>query len=150
LKINHLFCFIINYKPLLDYKKEIKNFNKIYCKNFFLFFLLLNYIKQKQIHNTRLSIYKKNYFSQSFLRAPNKYKKAQIKINLTRYKIVFSMTINYTLNDSLFLNINNLIYFLNYSLSYFLFFESSFFFLEKKKLVLILNNKLQNKFFFEL
>lgn len=152
MKVNQLFSYIINYKPLLNYSKEIKKFNKIYCKNFFLFFLLLDFINKNK-NKAKLSIYKKNYFFTSFLRAPNKYKKAQIKLNLVRYKVAFSFTNLYDI-EFIKLNYSNnfapLIYFINYFFYFFLFFESTSFFLEKKKILIKLNPKILTKLLFEL
>lgn len=150
MKITQNFYYIINYKPLLNYKKEVKNFNKIYCKNFFLFFLLLDFIKKQNSKSIKLSILKKISKSNSFLRAPNKYKKAQIKINLIRYKILFSFKNSYNLDFLKNLKLNNIIYVLNYFFYFFLFFESSFFFLEKKILKITMDYNHINQLFFEL
>jgi len=150
LKVTQNFYYIINYKPLLNYKKEVSNLNKIYCKNFFLFFLLLDYIKTSSNKNIKLSIMKKNVKSYTFLRAPNKYKKAQVKIMLTRYKILFSFVNNYNLTFIKKFNTDQFFYFLNYFFFLFLFFESSFFFLEKKNIKIQFNSPILNKLFFEL
>ena len=48
LKITQEIFYLLNYKPLLNYKKDIKNTNLIYCKNFFLFFLLLEKFMNKK------------------------------------------------------------------------------------------------------
>lgn len=149
MKVTQNFYYIINYKPLLNYKKEITNLNTIYCKNFFLFFLLLDFLKSNN-KNVKLSIRKKNNKSYTFLRAPNKYKKAQVKITNVRYKIKFSFTNNYELSNISILNTQYFFYFLNYFFYLFLFFESSFFFLEKKSINIKFNSNLLNKLFFEL
>nr|YP_009512660.1 hypothetical protein [Uronema marinum]AXJ93352.1 hypothetical protein [Uronema marinum] len=149
MKVTQNFYYIINYKPLLNYKKEITNLNTIYCKNFFLFFLLLDFLKSNN-KNVKLSIRKKNNKSYTFLRAPNKYKKAQVKITNVRYKIKFSFTNNYELSNIDILNTQYFFYFLNYFFYLFLFFESSFFFLEKKSINIKFNSNLLNKLFFEL
>ena len=149
MKINQKLCYIINYKPLLNYKKNLNNFNKIYCKNFFLFFLLLDYLKKNNL-KTKLNIQKKKTKTYSFLRAPNKYKKAQIKIINIKYKIILINKFNYSFNNISKFNYFNLIYFLNFYFNNFLFFESTFFFLEKKSIELKLNKNYLNNFFFEL
>ena len=110
--VNQSFFYIINYKPLINYKKKLKSLNVIYCKNFFLFFLLLDYIKQNKV--VKLSISKKSYYFNSFLRAPNKYKKAQIKINLVRYKIMLKFFHSYELSKFIKISLNDLVYFLNF------------------------------------
>ena len=136
MKINQKFYYVINYKPLLNYKKELLNTSGVYCKNFFLFFLLFNFLKQKnQFDNLKIKIQKKKYYYNSFLRAPNKYKKAQVKINLIRYRVVFNFTTFYVININNFsnnINIENLNYLMQYFLNYFFFFLSHHFFFLKE------------------
>lgn len=142
MKVKHSFNYIINYKPLLNYKNYLNNNSNIYCKNFFLFFLLLELLKNKSNKDSvKLSIYKKEYYLNSFLRAPNKYKKAQVKLSLVRYKINFTILNDYRINLSSYNTpILPFTYFINYLFYYFLFFESTFFFMEKKKINIKLNN----------
>ena len=136
--IKHSFNYIINYKPLFIYKNfiNINSKNNIYCKNFFLFFLLLEFLKNNS--KIKLKIMKKNFKSISFLRAPNKFKKSQVKLVLTRYKIEFYLEKFY------FFDIKNnkiLFYFINYLFYYYYFFESTLFFLEKKNINIKLDSK---------
>lgn len=154
MKITQEINYLLNYKPLLNFKKEIKNINLIYCKNFFLFFLLfetllkLNKISKK---NMSLTIMKdKKYLNKSLLRAPNKYKKAQIKLELIRYKIKFKFNFFYNIFFIRNVNLNFLIYFINFFFYSILFFESTLFFLKKKKVILTFNSKFINKFLLEL
>lgn len=149
MKINQKLCYVINYKPLLNYKNSLNNFNKIYCKNFFLFFFLLDYLKNSKI-KTSLFIKKIKSNNYTFLRAPNKYKKAQIKVVKIKYKIVFSSEFNYNINLFKKIKFEYLIYFLNFYFNSFFFFESTFFFLEKKIIEIKLNKTLLNNLFLEL
>jgi len=123
--------------------------NKIYCKNFFLFFFILDYLKNLKL-KTKLSIQKKKVNSYSFLRAPNKYKKAQVKIVNIKYKINFTLKSEYSINFKNQFYLDHLIYFLNFYFNSYFFFESTFFFLEKKSLELKLDSKLINTLFLEL
>jgi len=137
LKITQEISYLLNYKPLLDYKKNIKDSNLVHCKNFFLFFLLLEKFISKE-HQTNvknsLSIKKNNKYLQSFLRAPNRYKKAQVKIELIRYEVTFKMSYYYDLSFIKQFNLNYFLHFINFFFHFFLFFESTLFFLKKKKL----------------
>lgn len=146
MKVTHEITYLLNYKPLLNFKKELKNLNTIYCKNFFLFFLLLENLVNKgkkgaKTNNVSIFIKKKNKYQKSFLRAPNKYKKAQVKIELIRYEVTFKFSFNYNLEFVNKLNIRYLLYFINFFFSFFLFFESTLFFLKKKKFNIKLDDK---------
>jgi hypothetical protein len=136
LKINQEVVYYINYKPLLNFKKKFKTNNTglIYCKNFFLFLLILD---QTNKNNSpfSISIKKKNKHFISFLRAPNKYKKAQIKIELIRYEIKVKFFIYYFLNFLTYNN-KNILYFISYYFQNFSFLESTLFFLKKKKIMI--------------
>lgn len=149
MNIKQKFFYVINYKPLLNYKKELKNLNNtIYCKNFFLFFLLLSFLNKKNC-KLKISILKKNKNQLSYLRAPNKYKKAQVKLNLVRYRIILTTNLNIKFNDPKF-TINKLSYLVNFFFNYFFFMESTLFFMEKKQLFLTLEPSLIKHTFFEL
>lgn len=128
-----------------------KNSNKLHCKNFFLFFLIFDFLKNRKYSKKfKISIKKKNLQTISFLRAPYKNKKAQIKLNLVRYRIIFNFEIFYLIKVYNFFTFNFFLYFLNFILDMFFFFESSFFFFERKNLLIKLNKKKINNFFFEL
>jgi len=152
LKVTQEIVYLLNYKPLLNFKKELKNINLIYCKNFFLFFLLLeNMFILNNKKKMKLTIKKKNKYLTSLLRAPNKYKKAQIKIELIRYEIIFTFSFFYNLDFiSNNFNLKYLLYFINFFFNFFLFFESTLFFLKKKKFKVKLNNLTINKNILEL
>jgi hypothetical protein len=144
LKINQEVVYYINYKPLLNFKKKFKaNNNFIYCKNFFLFLLILDQTNKNNNSFFSISIKKKNKHFMSFLRAPNKYKKAQIKIELIRYEIKVKFFIYYFLNFLLYTNsnkntlfLNNFLYFVSFYFQNFSFIESTLFFLKKKKILI--------------
>jgi hypothetical protein len=143
--------YLLNYKPLLNYKKDIKDTNLLYCKNFFLFFLLLEkFVNKNEKLRSSLSIKKKNKYLQSFLRAPNRYKKAQVKIELVRYEVVFKVVYHYSLTFIKNFNISYFLYFIKFFFYFFLFFESTLFFLRKKKIKLKLANNYSNNYIFEL
>ncbi len=153
MKITQEISYLLNYKPLLNYKKNLKNNDLIYCKNFFLFFLLLeNFInnKKKLGLNNKLSIVKSNKSIQSFLRAPNKYKKAQIKVELVRYQVTFKFSYFYDLLFIKNFNLLHFLYFINYFFFLFLFFESTLFFLKKKKIKIKLDSSYYKNYFLEL
>ena len=152
MKVTQEIVYLLNYKPLLNFKKELKNISLIYCKNFFLFFLLLeNMFILNNKKKMKLTIKKKNKYLTSLLRAPNKYKKAQIKIELIRYEIIFTFSFFYNLDFiSNNFNLKYLLYFINFFFNFFLFFESTLFFLKKKKFKVKLNNLTINKNILEL
>jgi hypothetical protein len=152
LKVTQEIKYLLNYKPLLNYKKDIKDTNSIYCKNFFLFFLLLEKFTNKGSYakNNSLTIKKKNKYLQSFLRAPNRYKKAQVKIELIRYEVTFKVSYYYNLTFIKNFDILYFLYFIKFFFYFFLFFESTLFFLRKKTIKLKLNSSYSNNCVFEL
>jgi hypothetical protein len=151
LKVTQEIYYLLNYKPLLNYKKDIKDDNLLYCKNFFLFFLLLEkFLNKNDKVGSSLSIKKNNKYSQSFLRAPNRYKKAQVKIELIRYEVKFRISYNYNLTLTKNFSINYFLYFINFFFFIFLFFESTLFFLRKKKIKLKMDNCYFTNYLFEL
>lgn len=141
--------YTLNYKPFLGLKKDIKNSNLIYCKNFFLFFLIIdNLLSSTNKKNYKLKIHKSKKFSSSFLRAPNKYKKAQVKITLVRYHVAFKCTKYYELPNFNF-NYGFLFNFISFLFNFISFFESTLFVLKKKKLSIKLD-PIKSKSLFEL
>jgi len=134
LKITQELTYLLNYKPLLNFKKNLKSDNTIYCKNFFLFFLLLENIISKKSNllcKQSVSISKQNKYAYTFLRAPNRYKKAQVKLELIRYKVTFKFVYNYSISFIKNFNLPYFLYFVNFFFYYFTFFESTLFFLKK-------------------
>ena len=130
--------YTLNYKPFLGYKKNINNKNLVYCKNFFVFFLILENLilsLKKSSSNYRVKISKTSSHNISFLRAPNKYKKAQVKVNIIRYNVTFECTHTYLFNSFYFFNSKKIFMFINFLFNFINFFESSLFYLKKKKLI---------------
>lgn len=139
--------YTLNYKPFLGLKKEIKNENLIYCKNFFLFFLILdNMVSDLKKKNYKLKISKIKKYSMSYLRSPNKYKKAQVKITLVRYNIIFKCFKFYDVTALKF-NIPFFLQFINFLFTFINFFESALFTLKKKKISVSINPKYLKNFF---
>jgi hypothetical protein len=173
LKINQEIVYLINYKPLLESKKSLNNKNLVYCKNFFLFLLLLEELAKNAKYNSsitnklsklKLNKKKKTKYLKSFLRAPNKYKKAQIKIELIRYEVKFKFSFMYEVckpkinkntpsihekgtykqkyNISLDTGYKSLLcYFINFLFYFSRFFESTLFFLKKKRIIILFDLK---------
>lgn len=134
---NELYYYL-NYKPLFQNNKNIVNKKLIYSKNFFIFFLILETLFKKQTdigdtkNNVSIKILKKNNKSITFLRAPNKYKKAQIKLELLRYEIKFTfrLILSWEIQKKFILD------FIRFLFNFYLYFESTLFFLRKKKISL--------------
>jgi hypothetical protein len=153
LKITQELSYLLNYKPLLNLKKNIKSDNILYCKNFFLFFLLLENMlikKNKLQYKQSISIQKQNKYSYTFLRAPNRYKKAQVKLELIRYKVSFRFIYNYDIMFIKNFNISYFLYFINFFFHYFTFFESTLFFLKKIVIKVQINSSYLNSYILEL
>lgn len=141
--------YTLNYKPFLGLKRDIRNENLIYCKNFFLFFLILDNmllnpgVKKK---NYSLKINKIKKYSNSFLRAPNKYKKAQVKVTLVRYNVIFECFRKYEIPNAVVTE-TILFNFINFLFNFINFFESTLFTLKKKKIKLKLSPNHLRKLF---
>jgi len=126
LKLN--FFFFFNYKISLQIIKK----REIFLKNLFIFYLFIEFFFFFNF-KSYIFIKKKNKHVNSFLRAPNRYKKSQNHFIIKRY------ILNY------FLQININFFFFNYLLLYsyiyikIIFFESSILFLKKIN-ILISNN----------
>ena len=97
-----------------------------------------------------MTIKKKNKYSKSLLRAPNKYKKAQIKIELIRYEVTFKFNFYYSISFIKSFNFKYLFYFFTFFFTFFSFFESTLFFLKKKKFMLVLDTSLTKQLILEL
>lgn len=139
--INKELRYTLNYKPFIGLNKDIKNNNLIYCKNFFLFFLIIdNFLTTSSKKNYKLRIFKRKNYSASLLRAPNKYKKAQIKIALIRYFIIFNCYKYYQL-PKINMNCDFLFNFVNFLFNFVNFFESTLFTLKRKKISIKLDPK---------
>lgn len=153
MKITQELTYLLNYKPLLNFKKNIKMDNILYCKNFFLFFLLLENIitkESKLLNKQSVSISKQNKYTHTFLRSPNRYKKAQVKLELIRYKVIFKFVYNYNISFIKNFNISYFMYFINFFFYYFTFFESTLFFLKKITIKIKIDSIYCNNYILEL
>lgn len=117
--------FTPKYKNLDNY--IIKKNSKIFCKNFFFFFLILEYFYLKKTINKVifkifcLGIKKKKL---TFLRSPNRAKSSQVNLTIPRYIILFKLKFNY--NQNIFIkNKKQLIHYICVLNNNFNFFESN-------------------------
>lgn len=128
---------ITNFKPnfLLSFNKidflKIKT-NQIFCKNFFLFLLLLKY---KVNFFSKSTIFVKPYKKKIFtiLKSPYRHKLARHQISLKRYEI--KSTIKFKMIDSpKFKNFSSIIIFFKNVNKYLNWFESNIIFVHKSKI----------------
>jgi hypothetical protein len=93
-KIIFSISYITNFKPSIinEFNNlklfKFKNKNRIICRNFFLFLLLLKYLKKKNHFNNTLFIkpFKKKLYT--ILRAPYRHKLTRHQFSIDRFKIV--------------------------------------------------------------
>jgi len=126
-----------NFKPkILNVNTVLKSNNKIYCKNLLMFILFLESFSNNKINinNVNISFYKKLKKLPSFLRAPNRYKKASVSLKLERYFLFlrFQFDILFKKDYFSFKTFLVLINFLNNSFN---FFESSLIYMKSKKII---------------
>lgn len=121
IKLDFTAKYIVNFKPIINktYAKSTIN-----LKNFLIFLLCFN---KAVFSNYKINIRKKYINNITYLRAPNKYKKAQVKVNIQRYLVTLNKSENYKLKFNI-----NFYYFINYYFNFINYFESTFFFLDKK------------------
>jgi hypothetical protein len=92
-KIIFSIIYITNFQPniIADFNNiklfKIKKKNRIICRNFFLFLLLLKYFKKNNFFNISLFIkpFKKKLFT--ILRAPYRHKLTRHQLSLNRFKV---------------------------------------------------------------
>ncbi len=129
--IKIIFNFFIAYKPIFLYtnKKIIK------YKNFFFIFLFLFFLKETKYH---FNITKQKKKVASFLNAPNRNKKAQIKIIFFCYNILLTVSYKIIKKQKLYKSL-----YILYTILFlrFYFFESN---------LLLLQNRTINFFFYEM
>jgi hypothetical protein len=133
--------YSLNFKPKFNNIFIILNNNKIYCKNFFFFLLFLEFFIKNINYNININFIKKKTHIQQLLRAPNRYKKAQLSLISIKYYFVISL--NFLFN----ININNLYVFKFITIffnTFLIFFESTLITLKLKKF--IFNVPLNNLF----
>jgi hypothetical protein len=146
--------FITNFRPInIDINSnvffKVKTKNRIMCRNFILFLLLINYLKQNNFF-LNFSFFVKPFFKKSvvILRAPYKNKLSRHQLAYNRYNLMlrFNIKLNNTINLSHF---NDLIFLIKKIKSFFLWFESNICYQHKLKLNLSLsyvNNFLLKKY----
>jgi len=121
--------------------KNYKSLDKINCKNFILFILLLKYVFKKETVSIFVKPKKSSIYN--ILRAPYKNKMARHQITFSRFFFNISIRIKNSSN-LVFINIKSLIIFLNFLKNFYSFFESNICFQHKS--ILIFNFQL-NDFF---
>lgn len=124
--------YICNFSPL--FKNIDFDNRKIYCKYFFFLLLFLEYYFYKNLYLFICYHFKKFKNCRSYLRAPNRYKTAQVKFKLIRYEFYIILKLNFFfLNIYCFINFFNLFNFFNSS--YIHIYNKKFFFYSFVKLL---------------
>lgn len=137
-----------NFKPNTEgYSSVLNKKKKIYCKNIFFFFLAFEYLykwrgkKSLILHIFCIKLKKKII---TYLRAPNRSKKAQVNLTLNRYLLLISLHIKLSQPNNYTNNFNNnpihiLIYIISLLFKNFNFFESNILLLSSVKINLKYN-----------
>ncbi len=113
-KIIFSISYITNFKPhvITDFNRiklfKSKKNNKIICRNFFLFLLLLKYLKKKNLFKSTLFIkpFKKKMYT--ILRAPYRHKLARHQFSIDRFKIVSKL--QFPINNNIDIKNNSDLY----------------------------------------
>lgn len=130
---------LIFFKQLEFFKNEenlnnkYKNTNRIYCKNFLLFILLLKYNNNFIYENSSIHIkkFKKKVFT--ILKSPYRHKLARHQISINRYEICSSICI--PLNSQIvFFNWDKFFKFFNYIKTFNNIFESNIIYINSIKI----------------
>lgn len=117
--------FITNFRPIStninsNFFFKVKTKNRIMCRNFILFLLLINFLKNSFFF-LDFSFFVKPFFKKSsvILRAPYKNKLSRHQLAYSRYNLVLKF--NFKLNHFLKLTkLNDLIFLINKIKSFFL------------------------------
>lgn len=117
--------FITNFRPIntnmnSNFFFKIKSKNRIMCRNFILFLLLISYLKNNKFF-LNFSFFVKPFFKKSavILRAPYKNKLSRHQLSYNRYNLM--LIFNLRLNNLIKLNqINDLFFLINKIKSFFL------------------------------
>jgi hypothetical protein len=136
--------FITNFRPIStninsNFFFKVKTKNRIMCRNFILFLLLINFLKNSFFF-LDFSFFVKPFFKKSsvILRAPYKNKLSRHQLAYSRYNLMLKF--NFKLNHFLKLTkLNDLIFLINKIKSFFLWFESNICYQHKIKLNFNLN-----------
>ena len=98
------FTYLTNFKPnnfdIMSNTNKFKHFkkNRIICRNFFLFILLLKYFNNKINSKSCMWIKPLKQKNITLLRAPYRYKLSRQQITITRYFIFYKLTFNFKNN----------------------------------------------------
>lgn len=121
-EINFYFTFLTNFKPTqINYNNfslfNVNTSNKLICRNFFLFLILLKYLNTKTFKKNNFFIkpLKKKLFT--LMRAPYHFKISRHQITISRYVLIFKLNIKLN-NLLIFLNFTNLVYFVSFFKSF--------------------------------
>jgi len=122
--------FITNFRPIntkinSNFFFRVRSKNRIMCRNFILFLLLISYLKNN-IFFLNFSFFVKPFFKKSavILRAPYKNKLSRHQLSYSRYNLMLKF--NLKLNDFLIFNqIGDLFFLVTKIKSFFLWFESN-------------------------
>jgi len=136
--------FITNFRPTntninSNFFFKIKTKNRIMCRNFILFLLLINYLKKNDFF-LNFSFFIKPFFKKSsiILRAPYKNKMSRHHLSYNRYNLLIKFNFNFN-NYVLIQNINDLNFLIKKIKSFFLWFESNICYQHKIKLIFNIN-----------
>lgn len=146
--------FITNFRPINNdinssFFFKIRSKNRIMCRNFILFLLLISYLKKINFF-LNFSFFVKPVFKKSIviLRAPYKNKLSRHQLSYKRYNLMLRFKLK--LNDFIvFKNINDLVFLINKIKSFFLWFESNICYQHKIKFnfnLTYINNFLLKKY----
>lgn len=128
--------YLLNFKPKLDNTSSlvVDSKNKIYCKNLLIFIVFLEYFfkKNKYFSNIKLVTFKKKKKLNSFLRAPNKHKKAQISLCVERYYLLIRFKFTFFLLKDFIKKVSCFVFNLLKSID---FFESTLVSMKTKKII---------------
>lgn len=136
--------FITNFRPIntnvnSNFFFRIKTKNRLMCRNFVLFLLLVSYLKKNNFF-LNFSFFVKPLFKKSsvILRAPYKNKLSRHQLSYSRYNLM--LCFNLKLNNIIDIkNINDLIFLTKKIKSFFLWFESNICYQHKVKLNFYVN-----------
>lgn len=103
-KLIFYFTFLTNFKPnnfnlfSSNKKFKFKKNNRIICRNFFLFILLLKYLNKNINSQSNIWVKPLKQKNLTILRAPYRYKLARQQITLSRYFIFYKILFNFNEN----------------------------------------------------
>jgi hypothetical protein len=136
--------FITNFRPISttinsNFFFKVKSKNRIMCRNFVLFLLLISYLKNTEFF-LNFSFFVKPFFKKSsvILRAPYKNKLSRHQLAYNRYNLMlrFNLKLSYLINLK---QTNEIIFLIKKIKSFFSWFESNICYQHKIKLIFNLN-----------